>query len=88
VEGGGSHRRVEVIDCDAARQHRDVEGEGKIGGAQVAVMVGLDERERKSIEEVKSGEWECIEGRETGAGHIVGAVEQNRHTVAGFAYMT
>jgi hypothetical protein len=56
VEGDGSHRRAEVTGGDAAHQHREVEGEGKIGGAQVTVMVGLGEREREGIEGAKSGE--------------------------------
>lgn len=78
-----ANRRVEVTAAGGAHQHREVEGENRIGEAQVAAMVGLGEREKKGIEGVQSGEMECIVGLETAAGDIVGAVEQNRHTVAG-----
>jgi hypothetical protein len=88
VGGGGANRRVEVTAGDGAHRHREAEGENRIGGAQVAAMVGLREREKKGIEGAQSGEVECIVGLETAAGHIVGAVEQNRHTVAGSVCMT
>lgn len=85
--GGGSHQRVEVSGGAGAHQHREVEAEGRIGGAQVAVMVELGERERECIEGAKSDEMECIVGPETGAGHIAGAAGQSCHTV-GFVCTT